>query len=215
VNISGPQLMALTIRLSEDIIHREALLNRLFELIVRMDSEYWKYSVARIKASERLKTIKSKELVELLNTLKCSQKEVSVLIAMIRGMSIVIVENVIKVRKVMKKRIHTSKGEVSIYWKDENYMIKMKHDLSFLNQTITMRWWLGFIAEDLILPPILYNMKIIPVPLGNSNNNNNSGNNSSSMMINTRQSRLLSSKSKLFINHAKQLWINNHRRYII
>lgn len=198
--------MALTIRLSEDIIHREALLSRLFELIVRMDSEYWKYSVARIKASERLKTIKSKELVELLNALKRSQKEVAVVIAMIRGMSIVIVENVIKVRKVMKKRLHTSRGEISIYWKDDNYMIKMKHDLSFLNQTITMRWWLGFVAEDLILPPVLYNMKI-PVDSNNSGNNR-----SNSMMINSRQSRLLSSKSKLFINHAKQLWMNNHRR---
>lgn len=196
--------MALTIRLSEDIIHREALLNRLFELIIRMDSEYWKYSVVRIKASERLKTIKSKELVELLNALIRSQKEVAVLIAMIRGMSMVIIENVIKVRKVMKRQINTS-SEVSIYWKDDNYMLKMKHDLSFLNQTITMRWWLGFIAEDLVLPPVFFSMKI-PVALNNSNSS------SSSMMMNYRQSRLLSSKSKLFINHAKQLWMTNHRR---
>ena len=195
--------MALTIRLSEDIIHREALVNRLFELIIRMDSEYWKYSVVRIKASERLKTIKSKELVELLNALIRSQKEVAVLIAMIRGMSMVIIENVIKVRKVMKREINTS-SEVSIYWKDDNYMLKMKHDLSFLNQTITMRWWLGFIAEDLVLPPVFFSMKI-PVALNNSNS-------SSSMMMNYRQSRLLSSKSKLFINHAKQLWMTNHRR---
>lgn len=201
--------MALTIRLSEDIIHREALLSRLFELIVRMDSEYWKYSVARIKASERLKTIKSKELVELLNALVRSQKEVAVLIAMIRGMSIVIVENVIKVRRVMKRRINTS-SEVSIYWKDDNYMIKMNHDLSFLNQTITMRWWLGFIAEDLILPPVFFSMKI-PVVVALGNNGSSSG--SSSMMMNYRQSRLISSKSKQFINHAKQLWMNNHRRY--
>lgn len=195
--------MALTIRLSEDIIHREALVNRLFELIIRMDSEYWKYSVVRIKASERLKTIKSKELVELLNALIRSQKEVAVLIAMIRGMSMVIVENVIKVRKVMKREVNTS-SEVSIYWKDDNYMLKMKHDLSFLNQTITMRWWLGFIAEDLVLPPVFFSMKI-PVALNNSNS-------SSSMMMNYHQSRLLSSKSKLFINHAKQLWMTNHRR---
>jgi hypothetical protein len=214
VNINGPQLMALTIRISEDIIHREALLSRLFELIVRMDTEYWKYSVARIKASERLKTIKSKELVELLNALKRSQKEVAVVIAMIRGMSIVIVEHVIKVRKLMKKRIHTSKGEVSIYWKDDNYMIKMKHDISFLNQTITMRWWLGFVAEDLILPPVLYNMKMSVALSNNNNSGNNNNSSSSSMMINSRQSRLLSSKSKLFINHAKQLWMNNHRRYL-
>ena len=195
--------MALTIRLSEDIIHREALVNRLFELIIRMDSEYWKYSVVRIKASERLKTIKSKELVELLNALIRSQKEVAVLIAMIRGMSMVIIENVIKVRKVMKREVNTS-SEVSIYWKDDNYMLKMKHDLSFLNQTITMRWWLGFIAEDLVLPPVFFSMKI-PVALNNSNS-------SSSMMMNYHQSRLLSSKSKLFINHAKQLWMTNHRR---
>jgi len=200
--------MTLTIRLSEDIIHREALLNRLLEVIIRMDNDYWKYSVERIKASEKLKTIKSKILIELLNALLRRQKEVAVLIAMIRGISIVILENVIKVRRFMRSRIHTN-SDVSIYWKDDNYVLKMKHDLSFLNQTITMRWWLGFIAEDLVLPPVLFSMKVPNIIPGNEGY--------PTARRDSNQSRLQSSKSNYtqLVNHAKQLWMNNHRRFVI
>ena len=197
-------MMAVTIKLSEDIIHREALLSRLLQVIVRMDNCYWKYSVERIKASERLKTIKSKLLMELLNALVRCQKEVAVLIAMIRGISIGIIENVVKLRRISKRRIDTT-SDVSIYWKDDgNYLLKMRHDMSFINQTITMRWWLGFIADDLVLPPVLFNMKI-PTTLVTTRSGSGSDREGPSRLHS-------SSKSKQFVNHAKQLWLTNHRR---
>lgn len=214
---TNPNIVYIEIKLNEYITLREYYLIRLRYVISYMETCYWKYCIERIRASEKLLTIKSKLLLELLHLLTISQKEVTVLIAMIRSISIVIIESVMKLRKLYKRKIITT-SNITIYWKDENYLLKMRRDCDFLHISTTIRLWLGFIGNDLMLPPPYSypTMKIDNSNINTSNDNNfNYSNNNMTHNHNIQYKH--NPKVVWYENHHKLYlqWFQKHQEYII
>lgn len=147
-----PKAILLLVKINEEIILRESLINSLKFALEVMDKKYWQYCVERIKATEAGHTLKSEILALLYNQLIDSQKHVAVLIAHIRSLAINIIEQVKLLRNLHSRNVKTS-APISIYWKNQNYLLKIRTDLDFINETITIRLWLGFTARDLIIPP--------------------------------------------------------------
>jgi hypothetical protein len=147
-----PRATLLLVKMNEEIIFRETILEALKSALGVMDKRYWQYCVERIKATETNHTIKSETLVTLHNQLSEAQKHVAVLIAHARSLAIELIEKVKQLRQIHAKNVKTN-AVVTIYWKDENYLLKMRNDMEFVNDSPTLRLWLGFTARELVLPP--------------------------------------------------------------
>lgn len=147
-----PKAKLLLIQISEQIIFRETALQALRSALSVMDKKYWQYCVERIKATEAGRTIKSEAMITLINQLFEAQKHVAVLIAHVRSLAIELIEKVRQLRQIHAKNMKAA-SVVSIYWMNQNYLLKIKSDMEFLNSSPTMRLWLGFTARELVIPP--------------------------------------------------------------
>jgi hypothetical protein len=143
----------LNFRMIESILFRENLLDKISTMLLSIDSYYWKYCINRIKAVEKDgKMLNCEELVLQQNRLFTMQNEISVAIAHLRSISIQIIEFILKIRSSLKKEIDLGNDTISVFWKNENYLLKMNYDIQMLFEFQILRYWIGFIPNPLMIP---------------------------------------------------------------
>jgi hypothetical protein len=164
-NLSGWEIRStsaatqiLNFRMIESILFRENLLDKVSTMLLSIDSYYWKYCIRRIKAVEQDgRMLNCEELVLQQNRLFTMQNELSVAIAHLRSISIQIIEFVLKIRSSLRKEIDLGNDTISVFWKNENYLLKMNYDIQMLFEFQILRYWIGFIPNPLMIPSRTHN----------------------------------------------------------
>jgi hypothetical protein len=158
-NISGWQINSSSVssqlqnfRIIESILFRENLLEKIALMLLSIDKYYWRYCINRISCVENGKSLNTEELVLQQNRLFVMQNELAIAIAHLRSISIRIIESVAKLREFMKKEIHLVNSVISVFWKNQNYLIKMTEDIQLLFEVQSVRYWIGFVPNPLMIP---------------------------------------------------------------
>lgn len=154
----NPRIKTTNFKLTMDIIYRESMLLKLFDTVEMLDRKYWQYCIDRITAMENLKPLAIEPLVAQRNKIFLLQKELSVIIAHVRGVSVSLMKNLTKVRKLFAEEARTD-IPVSVFWKNDNYLLKMQNDWSALYNYQSIRFWLGFSPNPFMLPPAEHDPK--------------------------------------------------------
>eukprot|EP01040_Poterioochromonas_malhamensis_P012403 gene12403-13562_t len=150
---SSVSAITLSFRIRESILFRESLLEKTQELVQKIDEYYWKYCIYRIKSIENQgKMLNTQELVLKRNKLFTLQEEFAVAIAHLRSLSIEIIENIDKLRSLINKEIDLMNNKISIYYKNYNYLCKMIYDVQGFFEFSSLRYWIGFIPNALMIP---------------------------------------------------------------
>ena len=144
-------------RVVKDIIAREGSLLKLRCVIKSMEGYYWRYAFLCLKASDRKyrRAIKDEQLAAKKVQISKMQTEVSVAIAHVRGASVAVLESVLAWRAILAQSKSTkTKQTVSVFWEGENYLHKMARDLKEACECPTLRLWMGFEPNSMMLPPV-------------------------------------------------------------
>lgn len=103
------------------------------------------------------KLLNTEDLVMQRNRMFSLQNELAIGIAHLRSISIRIIDAVERLRDVMKKEIHLTDSTISVFWKNQNYLLKMTQDVHFLFEVQPVRYWIGFVPNPLMIPPNSHN----------------------------------------------------------
>ena len=152
----NPKVQLLKFKLMQEITYREHLLDQLGRVVKNIDTRYWKYCAMRIRTSEENKSLNSELLVSLRNRIVVMQNEISALIAQVRSLSLDVIHSAKKLRYALRKDYQTE-NDLSIYFKGENYLLKVKHDLKdiFMCDVQPLQYWIAFEPNTFMIPPIM------------------------------------------------------------
>mmetsp|Transcript_21623 Transcript_21623/g.29915 ORF Transcript_21623/g.29915 Transcript_21623/m.29915 type:complete len:1243 (+) Transcript_21623:23-3751(+) len=150
----NPKVQLIRFKLTQDIMYRERLLTQLNGMVKNLDKRYWKYSVLRIRTAEDNKSLNNEDLVSKRNRMVVIQSEISALIAHIRSLSLGVVDSISKLRYTIRKEYQTTE-ELSIYYKNQNYLLKIKNDMKDIFECTVeqMHYWIGFLPNTFMIPP--------------------------------------------------------------
>ena len=139
----------------QEITYREHLLDQLGRVVKNIDIRYWKYCAMRIRTAEENKSLNSEQLVSQRNRIVVMQHEISALIAQVRSLSLDVIHSAKKLRYALKKDYQTE-DELSIYFKGENYLLKIKNDLKdiFVCDAQPLQYWIAFEPNTFMIPPM-------------------------------------------------------------
>ena len=143
-------------RVVKDVVAREGALLRLRLVISNIEGYYWKYALLCVKAADRKqkRQVKEEQLVSKRIQIRKLQTEISVAIAHVRGASVAVLESVVAWReRLAHSRSTKTVQTVSVFWEGVNYLHKMAVDLREACECPTMRLWMGFEPNPLMLPP--------------------------------------------------------------
>lgn len=134
---------------AELMLVRESSIIKLWDLCDNLENEYWKYCLMRIISFEKRKKTNSERLIAKVKTVKSLQKEVSVCIAHLRGITIELLESIQNWRKIAISDT-LSPVAISLYYNNENYLLKMSNDLLKFNSFSVLRIWIGHSFNTMI-----------------------------------------------------------------
>ena len=147
----------LYLQVKNEIIAREGALLRVKNVVKSLDTYYWKYALMRVKMADikLRRTINEEQVMARCIQIQRVQAELTVAIAHVRGSSIAVLEAV----KAWRECLAASKATktiptVSVFWGDKNYLHKMVTDITDSFNFPTIRLWLGFDLNPLMLPPV-------------------------------------------------------------
>ena len=147
----------LYLQVKNEIIAREGALLRVKNVVKSLESAYWKYALKRVKMGDLKlrRTINEEQVTARRIQVQKLQAELSVAIAHVRGSSVAVLEAV----KAWRECLAASKATktiptVSVFWGDKNYLHKMVTDINDAFNCPTIRLWLGFDINPLMLPPV-------------------------------------------------------------
>ena len=141
VNSVEPAIQNLYVKALNYILLREHSLTGLSRLINKLDRAYWKYCCLRIYTSSKNASSLYEPLVNKIALIMKFQDEIAVAIAHLRSLSIATVEHIVNWKRACYM-LNPSCPEVSLYWHDQNYLIKMKTDTCPIMEAHVMRLWL-------------------------------------------------------------------------
>eukprot|EP01041_Mallomonas_annulata_P002246 gene2246-4367_t len=155
-----PEVQIAYLKAIKNIMLREDSLLNLKYLINSLDDTYWKYASLRIYSSTYKISNYNKELIAELHYLNKIQKELSVAIAHYRSITINVIQSIHDLRKKSLK-FNKTQTSISIFWKQENYLLKMDGDFIHLFEYQVMKMWLGFDSNLFFLPPVTHQPKVL------------------------------------------------------
>ena len=155
-----PKLQSSYLKAINHILLREYTLKRVHAILSNLDILYWKYCCIRIfTASKRIPSFYNQLLIKL-KSISSLQEELSVAIAHLRSLTIDVIESINKWRKLCLY-YNGSNEEISIEWKNINYIIKISYDINSIYDYHVSKLWLGFPPNPFLLPPLNHNPKEI------------------------------------------------------
>eukprot|EP01038_Epipyxis_sp_PR26KG_P003969 gene3969-5689_t len=150
--IKSARIEILKFKLTQDILFREDSLFKIAECLNDLDQAYWMYCVERIQSTEIHRSLNNESIIWKKNKVFRLQHALSILIAHLRGLTISIIQKVLKLRKLYFKE-YQAVSTITIYWHENNYLLKMMNDAPpLLDSTQTIKMWLGFIPNMFMLP---------------------------------------------------------------
>ena len=151
----NPKVQLLKFKLMQEITYREHLLDQLGRVVKNIDIRYWKYCVMRIRTAEENKSLNSEQLVSQRNRIVVMQNEISALIAQVRSLSLDVIHSAKKLRYALRIDYQTE-DDLSIYFKGENYLLKIKNDLKdiFMCDAQPLQYWIAFEPNTFMIPPM-------------------------------------------------------------
>ena len=140
----------------QNVIYRESLLIKLNFIAENLDLQYWKYAILRMKVEAKKQALNIESLEEMRQIIRSLQAQLTVVFANIRESSVSVTESIIQWRSTKAKCKSTvTKETISVFWRDENYLLKMRNDCENLyGRFYTIRLWLGFCPSSLLLSPL-------------------------------------------------------------
>eukprot|EP01033_Poteriospumella_lacustris_P005763 gene5763-4128_t len=153
---SSVQLRALNFKIGEFIAYRESLLKQFEALLQSLDRAYWQYAVQRIEtiAKNVPQALLYEPVVLSRNRLFVLQQQAAVCLAHLRAIAISICEGIVRLRALCRREIQTT-APVSVFYRGENYLLKMWADLRALCAAAPspLLYWTGFVPDPLVIPP--------------------------------------------------------------
>ena len=137
----------------KDIVLREVSLMKMLAVATKMDELYWQYCYGRMISSTSGQSLNTDPFIKIRKRIRIIQNEVAISIAHFRGISLSLIDHIIKWRKEVKKE-KLKKEAITIFWGGQNYLHKMMEDVHQLYNIPTIRLWLGFEPSTFITPPI-------------------------------------------------------------
>jgi len=138
--------------LIKHILLRESSLRRLAATVQCLDSLYWKYASVIINRLQFDRSILTDDVQVMLMRIAMQQEELAVAIAHHRSLSVDVVESVQRWRRACQKNVAV-RSIPSVFYENQNYLLKMTSDTQAIFTTQTMWMWLGFEPNMYMIPP--------------------------------------------------------------
>ena len=151
-NSAIPEVQDAYITVVKHVMLREVALQGVSSLVTRCDEMYWKYANLKVDAIEKNKSGTGESFNVILRTLARLQEELAVALAHLRSLSVSVVEEVLEWRLQNRKNKMT-KENISLYWKKENYLIKMLTDVTDIMDVPIIWMWMGCDMNPFLIPP--------------------------------------------------------------
>jgi hypothetical protein len=148
----SPEVYSSYVEVIKFIVLREAALDSFRSLLRRSGETYWLYALYFLETEDNSEECLNYEVPRLLRSLRRHQEQITVSLAHIRSLSVSVIE-AIRAWRLETAKTSQVRDLVSIYWKRENYLLKMKNDVCFILNDPLMNMWLGFEPNTFMVPP--------------------------------------------------------------
>jgi hypothetical protein len=138
----------------QSIVVRESLILQLDKLLNDIETIYYEYALLRLQSADLGLPSNTEQLVIKKSKIFQSQVELRVAFANYRTSTMQVFENFIKWRNICRKDVNMKDANIILMWQNENYLLKMTKDMTFLYKYSILRLWLEFEPNMLMLPPV-------------------------------------------------------------